>query len=94
MPSCPKCNTQQNSLKVLSLTNLNSITCPGCGVRLKADKARNIATGAIGGAVGALFGMQFMREGFSIPWLISVTVFVVVMSIVHLKLIKLHEVRR
>ena len=68
MIKCPKCNAKQNGKKLMLLHNFNSITCPGCGAVLKANKFRSSMIGGIGGGAVAIVGLQMFKDGFSLIW--------------------------
>jgi len=64
MVICPKCGKPIPTWKLLFLTNFNTITCPTCSAKLRANKRINRLIGGIGGGIGGglggLLGMQWV----------------------------------
>jgi hypothetical protein len=52
MVMCPKCGKPIPAWKLIFLTNFNTITCPTCSAKLRANKRINKLIGGIGGGVG------------------------------------------
>jgi len=72
MTLCPHCRCLIPKRKVWTLTNLNSLTCPGCGSILRAAPFVNSLIGGLGaGAAVAVVGWGIMT-GWSVPSLIGI----------------------
>jgi len=60
MVICPKCRKPIPAWKLIFLTNFNTITCPTCSAKLRANKRINSLIGGIGGGVGGGLGGLFV----------------------------------
>ena len=38
MAKCPKCNTSQNFVRLITINSQDEIECPGCGTKLRVDR--------------------------------------------------------
>ena len=56
MVICPKCRKPIPACKLIFLTNFNTITCPTCSAKLRANKRIHSLIGGIGGGVGGGLG--------------------------------------
>lgn len=56
MVICPKCGKPIPAWKLMFLTNFNTITCPTCSAKLRANKRINKVIGGIGGGIGGGLG--------------------------------------
>lgn len=90
MLNCPECNTKQSKLKVMGLTNFNSIICPRCCSQLKANKLINSLIGGVGGGSGAFIGALLISNPGSEKLWLSLAFWLSFLVLAQLKFTKLH----